>query len=170
MTMERVGAKKDSNAGVPDRTVIDSDHCLIDREQRIAHFTMNPSRPLDTRFVHINEPTLFARSRRADLNYGESSTTLQYLIAYEDVLVKEKTKKPEKSEKNNPQPEQPVLRYATGGHADFDTRRDVIILTEFPQAYQGGDTVTGDRIVVHRDSDIVEVEHSNSFSQGSTEQ
>jgi lipopolysaccharide export system protein LptA len=101
------------------------------------------------------------RSRRAHLNYGDFSQVLQYLIAYDDVLIKETgIKKIEK----NPKPE--VLRYATSGQADFDTHRDIILLTQFPQVYQGEDTATGDIILMHRDTDVIEIEHSNSFSQG----
>ncbi|OFZ78654.1 MAG: LPS export ABC transporter periplasmic protein LptC, partial [Bdellovibrionales bacterium RIFOXYD1_FULL_53_11] len=69
-TMIRKGEKKGSNAGVSDYTTIDSDHCVIERNIQIAHFTMDPKRPLASRFVHITQPDLFARSRKADMNYG----------------------------------------------------------------------------------------------------
>lgn len=136
-----------------DRTVIESDHCVIFRERQMAHFTMNPERPLKTRFVHILQPTLFARSRRADLNYGDFTKVLQYMTAYEDVLIRDTGS-------------EDTLQYSTSGRADFDTHRDVIVLTDFPQVYQDDDTVTGDVILMHRDSDIVEVEHSNAFTNG----
>lgn len=139
--------------GKKQSTTIISDHCLIKRGQQIAHFTMDPKRPFKERFVHITQPTLFSRARRADLNYGDFSKILQYLVAYEDVLIKETG-------------DGTSLKYATGGRADFDTNRDVIVLREFPQAYQDNDTVTGDVILLHRDTDIVEVEHSNAFSDG----
>jgi LPS export ABC transporter protein LptC len=166
-----------SGAGVPDRTIIDSDHCLIDRKHNMAYFTMNPSTPLQDRFVHITQPTLFARSRTADLNYGSFNQILQYLIAYEDVLVKEIAvpKSPKKAAapinvtKDKKTNEKVPLRYATAGKAEFNTRDDVIRLTQFPQAYQDEDTVTGDVILMHRDSDVIEIEHSNSFSEGRTE-
>ena len=79
------------------------------------------------------------------------------MIAFEDVLIKEISK--------NKGPEN-LLKYATGGRADFDSTHDVIKITEFPQCYQDNDTVTGDIIIMHRDTDLVEVEHSNAFSQG----
>jgi lipopolysaccharide export system protein LptA len=153
--MFRKGARTAENQGVADQTTIESDRCVIHRTRQLAEFTMDPVRPLTERFVRIRQPTLFARSRRADLNYGNFSQILQYLVAYEDVLIQETGNK-EKSQ----------LRYGTGGRADFDTRRDVVVLTEYPQVYQDSDTVTGDRIIVHRDTDIVEVEHSNAFSEG----
>lgn len=158
VTLIRKTPSSPETAGVPNKTTIDSDQCFINRHAKIAHFTMDPQRPLKTRFVHITQPTLFARSRRADLNYGNFDQVLEYLIAYEDVLVKEI---PEKKKESNPS-----LRYATSGKAEFDTRNDIIRLTQLPQAYQDNDTVTGDIILMHKDSDIIEVEHSNAFSQG----
>jgi LPS export ABC transporter protein LptC len=153
VTLSRIAPKEETTIGVPNRTVIESDQCLINRKTNLAKFTMNPNRLMDTRFVHISQPHLLSRSRRADLNYGDFSAILQYITAYEDVLIKDT------GNQNN-------LRYATGGRADFDNRRDVIVLTQFPQVYQDQDTVTGDIITIHRDTDIVDVEHSNAFSQG----
>ena len=159
-TLERLQAptvaSEDKPEKKPDITTILSDHCVIYRAKQIAHFTMYPERPLETRFVEIHQPTLFARGRRADVNYGDFSKLLNYMTAYEDVLIKET---------GNPT----SLRYGTGGRADFDTKKDVIVLREFPQVYQDEDTVTGDIIIVHRDTDVVEVEHSNAFSQGNNE-
>lgn len=145
--------------GVSDTTTIESDRCVILRDQQLAHFTMDSKRPLSSRFVRITQPKLFTRARRADLNYGDFSDVLRYLIAYEDVLVREIP-----DEKSSDQ----RLRYGTGGRADFDTKQDVILLSEYPQVYQGDDTVTGDTILLHRDTDVVEVEHSNAYSQGTT--
>ena len=142
-----------THRGVPDATLIESDQCLINRKNNLAKFTMDSNRRIDTRFVHISQPHLTSRSRRADLNYGDFSTLLKYMTAYEDVLIKDTS---------NPK----SLRYATGGRADFDNRGDMIVMTEFPQVYQDQDTVTGDIITIHRDTDIVDVEHSNAFSQG----
>ena len=175
VTLQRPDAHSTDSPGVPNLTQIESDRCFIFRDRKFAQFMMNPQRPLKTRFVHITQPTLFTRSRRADLHYGDFSQVLQYLVAYEDVLVKETSAqttgspkavlKNEDEAKDDPN----TLRYATGGRADFDTRRDVIVLTEFPQAYQNQDTVTGDVILMHRDSDIIEIEHSNAFSGGPNE-
>lgn len=139
-----------------ENTTIESDRCVIHRLEQLAHFTMNAERPLATRFVRINQPTLYAQSRRADVNYGNFDKLLQYMTAFEDVLIRETGSGSS-------------LRYGTGGRADFDAHRDVIVLKEFPQVYQDNDTVTGDIILVHRDTDIVEVEHSNAFSEGESQ-
>ena len=156
----------DTAAGVPAVTTIQSDHCEIERTIQLAHFSMNDGDSDQKRFVLINQPGMYARSRRADLNYGDFSQVLQYMTAYEDVFIQEL---PKAALPNSPLPkpgENPSLRYGTGGRADFDTHKNLVILKEFPQVYQDNDTVTGDIITVHRDTDIVEVEHSNAYSEG----
>lgn len=137
----------------PNPSTIISDRCVIDRDKQIAHFTMYPYRPLATRFVHVIQPTMNAKGRYADLNYGDFKQMLNYLTLHEDVLVRELSND--------------SLRYSTSGQADFDAKRNLIILRKYPQVYQDNDTVTGDVILMHRDTDIVEVEESNAFTQGS---
>lgn len=156
VVMTRKRPKDSTTLGVPDETRIKADRCVMDRSKQIAHFTMYPEKKDDLRFVNITQPSLFAKGRKADLNYGDYSELIQYLTAEEDVFIKETGDKVES------------LRYGTGGKAVFDTKRDVVVLTEFPQVYQNNDTVTGDVIILHRDTDIVEVEHSNAFSEGQT--
>lgn len=138
------------------RTTINSDHCTIDRERKIADFTMDEHRPLAERFVVINQPTLISKGRRGELNYGDrgvdaSSKLLHYMVLYDDVILRELGGS---------------MKYATSGRADFDGTKDLVILTEFPQVYEGKDTAAGDRIILHRDTDVVEVENSNSFTEG----
>lgn len=137
----------------PDTTTIFADHCVVLRKKQKAHFTMNPSRELNTRFVRILENTLYAQGRETDLNYGNFDNFLQYLNVRQDVLIREMGNRPS-------------LRYATSGKADFDSKKDIIVLSVYPQVYQDDDTVTGEIIIFHRDTDIVEVEHSNAFSTG----
>lgn len=140
-----------------EKTVSTADRCVIEKDQGVAHLTMYPSRPVEKRFVEISQPALYSRCRRADLFYGTNSKSLNYLIAYEDVLVKELG-------------HGASLKYATGGRAEFDARKNQIVMTEFPQVYQDNDTVTGERIILHRDTDVVEVEQSNAYSQGGKRQ
>jgi len=101
---------------------------------------------------------MFSRSRRAELNYGSAGRTVNYMTAFEDVFVRERSAD---------DPQKLALRYATGGRADFDNVRNVVVFSEFPQVYEDNDTMTGDLITLHRDSDLVEVEHSNAYSEGS---
>ncbi len=134
-------------------TTIRSDRCIVFRKNKTAQFTMNPKRPVDSRFITINETDMFAKGRQAELNYDSNDQQVKYLVLHQDVLIKQTTAKN-------------TLKYATGGKADFDSNLNLIILSDFPQVYQDSDTVTGDVIKLHRDSDIVEVEHSNAFSKG----
>jgi hypothetical protein len=169
VNLERKSETSDSKKNLappPDRTTITSDHCEIHRDKQKALFTMSPSRPLRERFVHITQPNLFSRSRRADLFYGNFSQVLHYLTAIDDVLIKET--KPETKSETEAKKKENVLRYATSGLAEFDNRKNLVVLTRFPQVYQNNDTVTGDTILLHRDTDIVEVDHSNAFSEGSS--
>jgi LPS export ABC transporter protein LptC len=139
-------------------TTILSDRCMIYRKKQIAHFTMNPSRSNSSRFVEIEQPSTWGKGRRADLNYGTAPELVQYMTLFEDVSIKDLKKDPGAAVS--------AMKYATGGRADFDSHQNVIVLTEYPQVYQDEDTVTGDKILLHRDTDIIEVEHSNAFRQG----
>lgn len=137
-------------------THIESDTCTIDRNRQVAQFFMDQNKPIESRFVLITEPDFFSKARRAEVNYGDGTKLLNYMVAYEDVLIKEKNKT--------------EIRYGTGGQADFDSKKNIIILRKFPQVYQNNDTVTGDIIIVHRNTDTVEVENSNAFSEGKDEE
>jgi len=141
-------------------TRIESDTCELFRKKQLALFRMNVTRPLASRFVQITQPTLFVRGRLADLLYGDFSSILQTMTVRDDVFIREL------DDPNAPKTEAKSLRYGTAGQADFDSKSDVIVLSEFPQVYQDGDTVTGEVIRLHRDTDVVEVEQSNAFSEG----
>lgn len=136
-------------------TTIQSDTCDINRDTKIALFGMSPLRSPEESFVHLRQPNLLVKSRTMSLDYSNSSkkSKFQYLVARGDVYLQEK------SNSN-------LTRYGTSGRAAFESARNVIVLTEFPQLYQDNDTVAGDVIIMHRDSDIVEVEKSNAFNQG----
>lgn len=163
-------------------TTILSDHCMIYRKKQFAHFTENPNRSNSSRFVEIEQPSTWGKGRFADLNYGSAPNMVQYLTLKDDVSIKDLKKDP-----GDPEPKAssdtnsgtksgtnsssdsssgPEIKYATAGRADFDSHQNVIVLTEYPQVYQDDDTVTGDKILLHRDTDIIEVEHSNAFRQG----
>lgn len=141
-------------------TLVLSDHCLIHRKQNLADFTMIPERPSESRFVQIEQPTMYARGRSGKLKYGSSPNMIQDMTLFDDVFVQEFTVVD--GVKN-------VTRYGTGGRGDFDSHRNLTILTIYPQVYQDDDTLTGDRITMHRESDVVEVEHSNGFSTGNND-
>ncbi len=177
-TMETLPSFKDPNGDI---TVVISDRCVIFRDRQIAGFSMYPSRPLAQQFVEINQEKIFTKSRRAELNYGDFSSLIHYMVAFDDVFIQElpdpdPSSRPltelDASAKSAPIPlptirPNPTIRYATAGRADFDTDRDRITLTILPQIYENKDTTTGDFIVLHKETGVIEVEHSNSFSAGS---
>ena len=49
-------------------------------------------------------------------------------------------------------------RWAHGDHADYDTVKEVLVLTGNPEARQGTNTMKGDRVVFYVDTDLIEVE------------
>ena len=49
-------------------------------------------------------------------------------------------------------------RWARGEHADYDTVKEVLVLTGNPEARQGTNTMKGDRVVFYVDTDLIEVE------------
>jgi LPS export ABC transporter protein LptC len=58
------------------------------------------------------------------------------------------------------------FRLSTSGRARFDPATQQVILTEYPQVYQDGDTMTGEVIRILRREDQVEIEHPNAFTTG----
>jgi len=130
-------------------TVIVSDTCRIDRNAQIATFKMN----YDKAYTKLNQPNLYVQSRKMDLFYSGSSELLEYLFAKDDVYIEES--------KNGKK-----VKTGTCQLAKFDNKKNFIIMTQFPQVYQDKNTVTGDRIIMDRDHDLIEVEQSNAFSNG----
>lgn len=78
-------------------------------------------------------------------------------VAREDVKIEEWTRK---SRLGRPD------RYSTCGRAEFDPASQEVVLSEYPQVYQDGDTMTGEVIRILRAQDQVEVENSNAFTRG----
>lgn len=164
-----VHIKKENTTQGPEITTLESDHATIDRMKNIITFSMLEARPDALRFVKISQPGMTSRSRRAEFRMNANPKKLRTMRAMDDVKIEEKVvyssnsqQAPRRKRSGNP-------RYATAGIAEFDSTRNTIILRDYPQVYQDRDTITGDTIIVHRDSDLVEVDQSNAFSEGSPE-
>ncbi|MCM0605146.1 MAG: LPS export ABC transporter periplasmic protein LptC [Xanthomonadaceae bacterium] len=136
----------------PPNTKIESDFSHIDRNSQTALFVMNATTGKN-KFVKLNQTGLYVQSRKMDLSYSNRPEVVDYLVARDDVYIEEKKKNK-------------ITKTATSQHARFDNRENLIILTQFPQVYQDKNTVTGDRIIINRDTDLIEVEESNAFSKG----
>ena len=57
-------------------------------------------------------------------------------------------------------------RLSTSGRARFDPGTQQVVLTEYPQVYQDGDTMTGEVIRILRKEDQVEIDNPNAFTTG----
>lgn len=163
--------------GVPDRTVIASDTATVLRSKKEALFKMSERTPLAQRYVRVLQPRTYARGRTAKVTYGSKAQRLNWLELDDDVLIKDRdTTETEASvhplpsgspvPQVKPQPSKKPVSYATAGRAEFDSESDKITLKVFPQAYQEEDTLTGDWMILHRNSDIIEVLHGNAYSTG----
>ncbi|MBC7386131.1 MAG: LPS export ABC transporter periplasmic protein LptC [Cryobacterium sp.] len=148
-------------------TTIESDRAVIDRKKDRIFFTMLDSRPDDQRYVNISQPGMTSQSRRAEFRINANPKKLRTILALDDVKIVENPKESELTasiaERRRARTEP---RRATAGVAEFDSMENLIILRDYPQVYQDHDTITGDVIIVHRESDIVEIDQSNAFSEG----
>lgn len=148
-------------------TTIESDFAVIDRKKDKIFFTMLEERPADQRFVKISQPGMTSKSRRAEFLMNANPKRLRTVRALDDVKIVEHPQVPSDYASN---PSRRKMsnepRSATAGVAEFDSERNLILLSDYPQVYQDRDTITGETIIVHRDSDLVEVDQSNAFSEG----
>lgn len=149
----------------PEITKITADRADIDRRTDVARFFMNENSDSKLRFVVLEQPGMNCRSRRAEIRYGSNDRKLRTARALEEVKIEETPRAP-KDYAANPRRRPVSKRYATAGSAEFDSIRNRIILRDFPQVYQDRDTITGEIIIVHRDTNQVEVEQSNAYSDG----
>ena len=139
-------------------TDIYSDNAVIDRAADVGNFAMVRTKSAKPRLVRIEQPGTDARARRAKFNFSAVDRHLTLLNLYEDVTIVETPRPDEDGEKVSP-------RVATGGEAAFDARKDTIRLEQYPQVAQDHDTITGEIITIFRDTDQVEVERSNAYSE-----
>jgi LPS export ABC transporter protein LptC len=162
--------KTDPKSGTEITTIL-SDHALIDRKKDIIFFTMLEARPADLRFVDIRQPGMTCRSRRAEFKINANPRKIRTMRALDDVKIEEKPRiLPDATLAERRRAVNAKPRYATAGIAEFDSVRNLIVLRDYPQVYQDRDTITGETIIVHRNSDLVEIDQSNAFSEGEVEE
>ncbi len=138
-------------------TQVESDTARVLRDEQRVTFEMSAKRPLEERFVRTRQPRLRVKSRKLVGRFGPASRGIQWLTAQEDVTLIELESDSEDAE---------VTRRSTSGLAEFEAERNTISLKILPQVYQDRDTLTGEVIRLHRDSDLVEVERGNALSDG----
>jgi hypothetical protein len=136
-----------SRADTDEWTIVNSDQCEMNNKTKILYFSMSPD---SKNYVKTREPKLAVRSKVLELDLG-SQNKINYMVATDDVLIRDLTKNDE-------------LSYDTCGKAEFKAESDIVRLTIFPQSYRNQDTVTADVILLHRDTDLVEAESTNGVT------
>jgi lipopolysaccharide transport protein LptA len=130
-------------------THVYSDRATYLHEAGHLDFMMNETRPLSEQFVKADQPDLEMKSRTLQVDL-EPGRALHEITAYGDVWIKD-SHDPLK------------ISTSTSGKAIFNERKNDLFLTDFPQVYQEGDTITGDVIIFHRSTDEIEVKQSNAI-------
>ncbi len=162
-------------------TIIESDYAVVEKSKNVARFQMMETAGSSPRLVKITQPQMKAQGRKAEFYFasarassgtqkGTSQARVKQMRLLDDVKIEEEPKRANRSAKNaRAAGRDPGKRYSTSGIAEFDVAKNIIILKQYPQVYQGRDTMTGETIIVHRDTDIVEVDQSNAYSDGTDE-
>ena len=130
-------------------THIDSDQAVYTYEEGHLHFSMNDRQPLSAQFVKVHQKDLDLKSRTLEVD-TTTRQKLQTITALTDVWMKD-SHDPEK------------VSTGTSGQAIYDDQKNEVTLTDFPQVYQDNDTITGDVIIFHRNTDLIEVKQSNAI-------
>jgi lipopolysaccharide transport protein LptA len=131
------------------KTRIVSDYAVYDQIHNRGIYSMSEKRPLEEQFVQVFQPDMYLKSRTLQMNLSDQRQLLT-IDAIDDAYLRD-GKDP--------------LHVSTGtaGKATYYDLSDEIYLTDFPQVYQDGDTITGDIIIFHRKQDVVEAKQSNAI-------
>lgn len=103
--------------------------------------------------VYIQRDQLKAWGRRGEIYLDNFNKKLKYYVLFDNVIVKEKVQ----SETGST-----FTREAFGEKLEGIVREDKMILTGLPRVYQLLDTIKGNIITLRRNSEIVEVDDSNT--------
>ena len=129
---------------INDRTTqIQSDHARMPFSKNKLYFFMDQNRSFDRQFVQVHQQSLEMKSRVIELDLIQSK--VETISALTDVSIHDRN------------------FYSTSGKAIFIEKTNQIQLTEFPQAYQDADTITGDLIIYNRTEDTIEAKQSNAI-------
>lgn len=163
--------RKDKKTGDFTTTKLWSDRARLKSKTQEAEFWMNSSSEDSTgKFVKIEEPRMKARARTMDF-IGISSTNPESrkVIAKKEVKIEEIPLPLTPEQKLNPKFKEPDSRFSTSGHAELFLEKNLVELSDYPQVYQGPDTMTGEKIILYRDSDKVRVLESNAYTEKTQE-
>lgn len=117
-------------------TKIRGDRALLDRNGGAVTFFEK---------VKINQDKYDVDSNSASLFYSKPSKAIQYMVARENVEIREHSG-----------------RHTRSQEAQFFSPTNTIVLIGFPSVYDGDDVVTGDRITLYKNTGVVEVTSANA--------
>jgi|GEM_PF-1904441 len=148
-------------------TKLFSDQGKLNTKTQEAEFWMENSSGAP-KFVKIEEPRFKTTARTVDF-YGFSSAnkSTRRMLARSDVKIEETPVPLSREDQLNPKIKPPEIRYSTSGKAELFLDQNTIELSDYPQVYQGPDTITGEKIILYRDSDQVRVLESNAYTEKS---
>lgn len=132
-------------------TQIISDQALLERKKQRVIFTPYSYRPLQNQFVNFTQGKLKGKSRIliAQLN---SHDQLDHLEAQDTFSFVDST---------DPQ----HITRGNSGRALFTESNHLLTLYDYPQVYQDGDTITGDKITIDRNHNSIEADQSNAYNR-----
>ncbi len=136
------------------KTEVVSDQANYQYERGQLFFYMNETRPLAQQFVKVKQPDLELKSRKLEIE-TDPQRNLDQITALRDVWIRD-SHDPKK------------IAISTSGKAIYYQKDNDVLLTDFPQVYQEGDTITGDIITFHRKTDLIEVKQSNAIYNNDT--
>lgn len=125
----------------------ESDKAQIDLQKSVVNLNNN---------VKLKQMGVTATARQGEIYLENYNKKLKYFLLYDDVVVKEKVVVQ--------QPEGPreFVRRALSERLEGITSEEVLILTGYPKVYQMDDVIRGNRIILRRDSELIEVEDANT--------
>lgn len=137
-------------------TRVKSDQAIFNQKSDHLRFFMNDNQAIDQQFVKVHQIDMDMKSRILDVNMDEKQN-LKTLVGVKDVYIHDYHDPAHPSQ-------------STSGKATYFQDINEIHLDEFPQVYQDGDTIIGDRIIFNRTRDTIEVKQSNAIYRQKLEQ
>jgi lipopolysaccharide transport protein LptA len=143
------------------QTQVKSDYALYQPTRGLLSFQMFEQQSIEKQFVRANQNDLLIRSRSLEIQLARRASTANSSSAPSEVEVITALGDVKIDDRHDPT--HPAT--GTSGKALYYTGKNEIILTDYPQVYQDGDTITGDIIVFNRNQDSIEVKQSNAIYQ-----
>lgn len=106
--------------------------------------------------VHLEKQQLKADSHRGEIFLENYNKKLKYFVLYDDVKVVEKVKLEKEGRVSS------FERRAFGEKLEGMMSESKVILTGYPKVFQQNDVITGNKIVLRENNEVVEVDDANT--------